>query len=343
LVGDGSRVVEAMASLETAGPTDVAFLANPKYAKYIAETKAAAVIVSADCDAEAVSVIRCADPYFAFRQAMVLLYGFRKVPFAGVDPRACIDSAATVAATASVAQFVTISHGAMVGEGSALYPGVFVGPEARIGCCCVLYPNVVVYDGCVLGDRVTVHANSVIGEDGFGYATHDGAHNKIPQAGWVEIGDDVEIGACNTIDRATLGATRIGAGTKFSNQVAIGHGTVLGRHNLLVAQAGIAGSTTTGDYCVFAGQAGVVGHLRIGDFVRVGAQAGVTNDIPPNTEVWGTPALPLVEARRRAVLGRQLPKVRERIRALEYEIAELKRILHQHVAPTDNACGYETP
>lgn len=328
LAGDGSRVVTGIAPLEAAGPTDLAFLANPRYEKYMADTSAAGVIVSRDYAGPGKTVIRCEDPYFSFRQAMVTLYGFRQVPFEGVDPQARIDERATLGEGVAAAQFATVCAGASIGAGTVLYPGAFVGPEASIGCDCVLHPNVVVYDRCILGDRVTVHANSVIGQDGFGYATHDGAHHKIPQAGWVEIGDDVEIGACCAIDRATIGVTRVGAGTKFSNQIAIGHGTVLGRHNLLVAQVGIAGSTTTGDYCAFAGQAGVAGHLKIGDFVRVGAQAGVTNDLPSKTEVWGTPASPLAEARRQAVLARKLPKMRERLDRLERELVRLTQVVH---------------
>ena len=342
-VGDGSAVVEGMAPLEEAGPTEVAFLANPRYNKYMAGARAAGVIVSADYEGGAVPVIRCADPYFAFRQAMVKLYGFHRAPFVGVHRWAYIDERATVGRGVSAAQFVTVCERATVGQGTVLYPGVFIGLGAKIGRDCILHPNVVVYDHCILGDRVTVHANTVIGEDGFGYATHAGAHHKIPQAGSVEIGHDVEIGACCTIDRATIGMTHIEAGTKLSNQVAIGHGTVVGRHNLLVAQVGIAGSTTTGDYCAFAGQAGVVGHLKIGGFVRVGAQAGVSNDVPQHTQVWGTPASPLAEARRQAVLVRKLPKMREDIRQLQRELAELKRDIAHQTEPAERRDADQSP
>jgi UDP-3-O-[3-hydroxymyristoyl] glucosamine N-acyltransferase len=172
---------------------------------------------------------------------------------------------------------------------------------------------------------VTVHSNSVIGQDGFGYATHEGRHHKIPQAGYVEVGDDVEIGAACTVDRAAIGATRIGAGTKFSNQVAIGHGAQVGRNNLLVAQVGIAGSTRTGDYCVFGGQAGVVGHVTLGDGVQVAAQAGVTHDVPSGTQVLGSPADEIGQARRQMVLIRRLPEIRQRLLELEEELAVLKR------------------
>ena len=326
LVGDGAAEVTGLAPLESAGPTEAAFLANPRYARHLAGTKAAAVIVPADYTGPAgVALIRCVDPYFAFRQAMVALYGFRPRPFVGVHRWAYIDQRATLGENVAVAQFVTISEGAAVGAGTVLYPGVFIGPHARIGRDCILYPNVVVYDHCILGDRVTLHANSVIGEDGFGYATRDGRHHKIPQAGWVEVGDDVEIGAGCAVDRAAIGATRIGEGSKFSDQVTIGHGAQVGRHNLLVAQVGIAGSTRTGDYCVFGGQAGVVGHVTLGEGVQVAAQAGVTHDVPPGMKVLGSPADELSEARRQMVLIRKLPELRQRVAELETQLAALKK------------------
>jgi UDP-3-O-[3-hydroxymyristoyl] glucosamine N-acyltransferase len=330
LLGDGAALVTGMAPLESASPTEAAFLANPRYEKHVANTKAAAVIVPADYAAPAgVAVIRCADPYFAFRQAMVALYGFRPRPFVGVHRWAYIDQRAMLGENVAVAQFVTISEGAVIGAGTVLYPGVFIGPHARIGRDCILHPSVTVYDHCILGDRVTVHANSVIGEDGFGYATRDGRHHKIPQAGWVEIGDDVEIGANCSVDRAAIGATRIGEGTKFSNQVALGHGAQVGRHNLLVAQVGIAGSTRTGDYCVFGGQSGVVGHVALGDGVQVAAQAGVTNDVPAGMKVLGSPADELTEARRQLVLVRKLPELRRRLVELETQVAAIKKQLDE--------------
>ncbi|MFW6154665.1 MAG: UDP-3-O-(3-hydroxymyristoyl)glucosamine N-acyltransferase [Planctomycetota bacterium] len=323
LTGDGNVDVTAAAPLATAGPGEISFLANPAYAKYVATTEAAAVIVANDWTGEDVTVIRCADPYAAFGEAMVLLHGFRQAPFRGIDPRASIDPEAVMAEDVAVGPFVTVCAGARVGGGTVLYPGVFVGPDTSIGPDCTLHPNVVVYDGCEIGARVTIHANTVIGEDGFGYATVNGVHEKIPQAGRVWIGDGVEIGACCTIDRATIGTTEVGAGSKFSNLVAIGHGSKIGADNLLVAQVGIAGSATTGRYCVFGGQSGAAGHLTLGDGVQVGAKAGVTKDIPAGMQVWGTPATTLVEARRQAVMVRQLPKLRDRVAELERLVAEL--------------------
>ncbi len=330
LTGDPAGEVHGAAPLSEAGPTDVAFLANPRYEKQLPGTKAAAVIVGADqAAAGEVALIRCADPYFSFRQAMVALYGFRQAPFAGVHRNAYVDPGSTVGENVTIGSSATVSAGASIGDDTVLYPGVFIGPDARMGRNCLLYPNVVVYDHCVLGDRVTIHANSVIGQDGFGYATHEGAHHKIPQAGWVELGDDVEIGACCAIDRATIGATRIGPGTKLSNLVTIGHGTELGRHDLLVAQTGIAGSTTVGDYCTFGGQAGVVGHVTIGDFAQVGAQAGVISDLPAKARVWGTPANPLRENLRQVALVRQLPELREQLAQLTRELADLRKTVDE--------------
>jgi UDP-3-O-[3-hydroxymyristoyl] glucosamine N-acyltransferase len=334
LDGPADKLIRGANALAEAKQDEVAFLANVRYERFMADTSAGAVIVAADYDGPGESLIRCQDPYFAFREAMVVLYGFRVHPFAGIDPQARIDPSAKLGQNVSVAQFVTVGPDVHIGDGSVLYPGVFVGPSCRIGRDCILYPNVVIYDHTVLGDRVSVHACTVIGEDGFGYATHAGRHEKIPQAGWVEIADDVEIGACCALDRAAVGATVIGPGTKFSNLVAIGHGAKVGRACLFVAQAGIAGSTTIGDYCAFAGQSGVVGHLNIGSRVRVGAQAGVTRDIPEGQEVLGSPAIPLSLCRRVFTVTPQLPELRRQLKKLQAEVEGLKARLGEDEGPS---------
>lgn len=335
LDGDAGRVVCGMASLATASEREAAFLANPRYERLMPETHAAAVLVADDYagpQAPETALIRCPDAYFAYRQAMVAFYGFREAGFQGVSPRAEVHPTATLGEGVRVAAGATVCAGVTLGEGTTLYPGAFVGENCRIGRHCRLYPNVVLYDGCILGDRVTVHANSSIGQDGFGYAPHKGddgvtRHEKIPQAGWVELEDDVEIGAGCAIDRATMGATIIGAGTKLSNLVAIGHGTKMGRHCLMVAQAGIAGSTIVGNYCVFAGQAGVVGHIRIGDGVRVGAKSGVTHDVAAGKEVLGSPAIPLAQARRAMISMSRLPQMRTALQKMTRDLNGLRRIL----------------
>ncbi len=324
LEGDASAIVRGAATLQDAGGDQVSFLANSRYERFMAQTKAAAVIVASDYQGAGANLIRCDNPYFAFRQAMVLLYGFRSHPLSGLDPAARIDPSARLAATVSVGAFACIGGDAEVGEGTIIYPGVFIGSKVRIGSGCILYPNCVVYEKCVLGDRVIIHACSVIGEDGFGYATYRGQHEKIPPAGWVEIGDDVEIGANCAIDRATLGATSVGAGAKFSNLVTIGHGAKIGKGCLFVAQSGVAGSTVIGDYCSFGGQSGASGHIHIGDRVRVGAQAGVHNDVDSDQDVLGSPAIPLARARRVLMTANQLPEMRNEAKRLAQQLEDLQ-------------------
>lgn len=328
--GETEVLLRGMATLESARPDQASFLANTKYEKQMEATAAGAVLVAADYVGPGKCLIRCKDPYYAFRQAMIAFHGFRSHPFTGVDPRANISPGATVDPTAAVGAFVTIERDCRIGAGTVIYPGVYIGPGSTVGRDCILYPSVTLYDGTVLHDRVTIHAGSSIGHDGFGYATHkcdDGVvrHEKIPQVGYVQIEDDVEIGACCTIDRASMGPTVIGAGTKFSNLIAIGHGTKMGKHCLMVAQAGIAGSVSVGNYCVFAGQVGVVGHIRIGDGVRVGAQAGVTNDVDPGQEILGSPAMPLTTTKRILIATTQLPDMKQTLKQLIKDVEELKK------------------
>ncbi len=329
LCGDASAMITGVASLEEATPADVSFLANDRYKKFMSDTNAGAVIVATGYDGPGESLIRCDDPYFAFRNALVELYGWRQHPFAGISGQAFIDPAATVSPDAHLGPFVTVSAGATVGARTVLYPGTFIGPDAVVGEDCICYANVTIYDHCVLGDRVTIHANSSIGQDGFGYSTHNAAHHKIPAVGNVILGDDVEIGACCAIDRATLGSTTLGDGTKFSNHISIGHGSKMGKHCLMVAQSGIAGSTNVGNYVVFAAQCGSVGHITIGDGAKIGAQSGVVRDVEPGTEVLGAPAYPIQDMRRIAACYPKLPEMRSTIRKLERELASLKSMMGQ--------------
>jgi UDP-3-O-[3-hydroxymyristoyl] glucosamine N-acyltransferase len=299
VVGDGAAGISSIASLEDAGSGQVSFLSNPKYEKLLSTTRATAVIGSKTTRSNRVTILRCDDPYFAFMQAMVLLHGHRKHPHSGVHPLAHIDPSAKL------------------GSGCVIYPGAYVGPRASLGADCILYPNAVVYDDCVLHDGVILHAGAVIGQDGFGYATHGGVHHKIPQVGIVELHDNVEIGANVTIQRATLGKTVIGAGTKISDLVAIGHGASIGEHGLLVPLVGIAGSTKIGHHATIGGQAGVAGHLVLGNRVTIAAKAGVVGDVPDGTVLYGAPATPAPHGRKGLMLLAQLPEIVERIRKLE--------------------------
>src|SRR5258706_15312151 len=278
VIGDGSIDIRSMGALEDAGPGQLSFLSNTKYLQEFEATRAAAVIVPKGVESDRLTLLRSKDSYYAFAQAMVLLHGHRRHPHVGIHPRANVDPTATV------------------GENTVIYPGVFVGPRARIGRDCVLYPNVVIYENCVLGDRVLIHAGTVIGVDGFGYATHGGIHHKIPQAGNVTIGDDVEIGANCTIARGALVNTLIGAGTKIDGLGMIGHGATIGPGCMIVAQVGIAGSTTVGKYVTMGGQVAITGHLTIGDGATLAGRSAGMTDFEPKAEVVGVPAMPVSHA-----------------------------------------------
>jgi UDP-3-O-[3-hydroxymyristoyl] glucosamine N-acyltransferase len=245
------------------------------------------------------ALLRCKDAYYGFSRAMATLHGHRLHPHAGVHPAAHVDPTASI------------------GEGTVVYPGVYVGRGTKIGRDCVIYPNVAIYEDCVLGDRVHVHAGTAIGVDGFGYATHGGTHHKVPQVGRVVVGDDVEIGGNCTIARGALNDTVIGAGTKVDGLVMIGHGTRVGRGCLLVAQTGIAGSVTLGDYVVMGGQSAATGHLSVGDRAVLAARSAATNDVDAGAVVMGAPTLPIARGRRALVLFGQLPELVERVRRLE--------------------------
>ena len=305
LKGDPTLHVTGAAPLEDAGPQQVSFLSNPKYEKQLQTTQAAAVIVANGTQCDRLNLLHTSDPYFSFAKAVIALHGHRSHPFAGVHPKATVDESADI------------------GEGTIVYPGAYVGPRVKVGRDCILYANAVIYEDCVLGDRVIVHAGAVIGHDGFGYATSQGVHHKIPQIGNVKIEDDVEIGSNSAIQRAALGSTVIGAGTKIDSLVSVGHGSRIGAHGLLVSQVGIAGSTTVGHHVTFGGQVGVAGHLKIGNNVTAAAQAGITNDVADQEALMGSPALPLRLARRVVVLTTQLPELLERIRHLEQQVGEL--------------------
>jgi UDP-3-O-[3-hydroxymyristoyl] glucosamine N-acyltransferase len=216
----------------------------------------------------------------------------------------------------SIYPFASVGVGTVIGARSRIHNGAVIGRHCRLGDDVTIYPNVVLYDGTVLGNRVRVHANSVIGADGFGYRLQNGRHSKVPQLGYVEIGDDVEIGACTTIDRGTFRATRIGEGTKIDNLVQIGHNCNVGRHNLFVSQMGMAGSSSTGDFVVLAGQVGVVDHVHIGDRTVVGGKAAVTKDVPEGQRLLGAPATPEREQKRMLMSLEKLPEIRRDVRRI---------------------------
>ena len=224
----------------------------------------------------------------------------------------------------SIQSFCVVEDGSEIGDGTVLYPGVCIGKGALVGAGCVLYQGVVIREGCRIGDNVIIHCNSVVGSDGFGYARDGAKYVKVPQRGIVILADDVELGACVTVDRATIGETVIGRGTKIDNLVQIAHNVKIGEDTVIVAQAGIAGSTRVGSRAQLGGQVGVAGHITIGDEVGVGAQSGVTGDLPSRGVFSGMPAIPHGEWLRAAVVFPKLPELKKKIAELEKRLAELE-------------------
>ena len=333
LRGDGAILVHSCAPIDRAQQGQVAFLANRKYAAHLATTNASAVIVSSGTTAKAgVAMLEAVDPYFAFREAMVALHGFRKhpAPILAAVKNNSISERAVIHANAKLDQGCVVHAGAVIEDGATLgarcviYPNAYVGVGVKIGDDCILYPGVCVYDGCVIGNRVTLHANTVIGSDGFGFATHKGRHEKIPQSGIVVIEDDVEIGSCCVIERAAMEETRIGAGTKFADLISIGHGTRIGKHCLLVSLVGISGSVDMGNYVVLGGQVGVTGHLSIGDGVQVAGKSAVVGDIAAGMRVAGVPAIESDKALRNHLVFRDLFDMSRKLKSLEREVATLQ-------------------
>ncbi len=321
--GDPNVIIRAGATLGRAGQGDISFLSNRNYQKQLLTTKAGAVIVGKEIPAASVPLLVAEDPYYAFMQIMVLLHGHRKHKKTDISPRASISDSAKIGVDCHIGDFTVIADQAKIGDGCIIYPGVYIAESVQIGNDSIIYPNVTIYNGCKIGNRVIIHANTTIGEDGYGFATHKGVHYKIPQIGIVIIEDDVEIGSCCGIERGTLNDTIIGQGSKLGDLIAIGHGTKIGQHCLLVAQVGIAGSTTLGHHCVVGGQAGIVGHIDIGNNVTIAAQAGVINDIPDNTIMLGAPAIEAELGRRAYSMIQYLPEMRQSIRALQSQILKL--------------------
>jgi UDP-3-O-[3-hydroxymyristoyl] glucosamine N-acyltransferase len=307
-VGDRNRSVSAVAALAEAGENQLSFLSNRKYAAQLAQTKAGAILVPQNLEGEDERWIRVDDPYFAIARIMTRWFSARPKPKA-VSPLASISPSARLGTNVAVGPFTTIGDRVAVGDNVTIFQNVSIEAGSTLGDDSIIYPNVVIYDGTRIGRRCVIHASVIIGSDGYGFAMHEGRHHKIPQIGIVRIEDDVEIGAGTTIDRAALGETVIGEGTKIDNLVQIGHNVKIGKHCLLVSQVGIAGSTELGDHVFVAGQSGFSGHLKIGHRVQVAAKSAVLADVPDDTKVMGSPAMPFNEfARRHAALKRLAKK-----------------------------------
>lgn len=295
--GDGEIEIKGFAKIEEAKPGDVTFIANPKYAHHIHDTKASAVLVSEDFDTEGATVpalIRVKDPYKSLADLLNAFQAAKEGP-RGIEQPCWIADGVEIPEDAYIGAFAYVGKGVRLGKGVRIYPQAYVGDDVVIGDGSVIRAGARIYEGCVIGKRCIIHSGAVIGADGFGFAPcADGSYEKIPQIGNVEISDDVEIGANTTVDRATFGSTRVGRGTKLDNLIQVAHNVEIGEMNVFAAQTGVAGSTKIGNYNMVGGQVGFAGHLTIGSKNGFAAQSGVHQNIGDGHRIMGYPA---VEAR----------------------------------------------
>lgn len=328
VIGECPHVLQGVAALKEARPTDVAFLGHDKYRDQVLPSQAGVVLVPADYDTpppDGRAWIACAAPSQAFG-AVIAVFTPPPVSYpAGIHPSAVLAEGVAVDPTAHIGPGCVLAAGARVGAGSILVAQVYVGNESCVGACCLLYPGVVVRERCLLGNRVILHAGVVIGADGFGYDSGPAGHQKIPQVGMVQIDDEVEIGANSCVDRARFGRTWIQRGTKIDNLVQIGHNTEIGEAGMIVAQVGISGSCILGKGVILAGQAGLAGHLRIGDGAIVMGQAGVSKDLAPGAVVIGSPAMDRREFARQMLYLSRVDQISAAVKALQSELAALKQ------------------
>jgi len=324
LEGDGGVEIHRMSGIADAGPGDLTFFSNPKYAPELRATHASAVILAPNAGPAPCAMLRHPQPYLAFAQAVELFAdGWR--PAAGAHPQAILGEGVQLGEGTSIGPFAVIGDGAVIGARTLIYPHVVIGRHARIGEDCTLHARVSIRERVRIGNRVVIQDGAVLGSDGFGFARRaDGTHHKIPQIGGVVIEDDVEIGAQTAIDRPAVGETRIGAGSKIDNLVQVAHGVTVGRNVLLAAQVGVAGSTTIEDGVTLAGQVGVAGHLTIGKGVVATAQTGIPNSIDPGTMVSGYPAIPNRDWLKSSAVFRRLPALQKRVAELEQRLADLE-------------------
>ncbi|MFH0753970.1 MAG: UDP-3-O-(3-hydroxymyristoyl)glucosamine N-acyltransferase [Candidatus Omnitrophota bacterium] len=324
VVGDGALLVQGVSGIKEAQPGDITFLANPKYAALACATLASAIVVGRDVLVEGKSVIQVDDPSRAFTLVVAMVKEDLTPTIVGIHPSAVVDPTAVLGDGVGIGPHVVIEKHVAIGAGTIICAGSYIGQKTTLGKKCLIYPNVTIREGCSLGDNIVIHSSTVIGADGFGYSTVGDIHVKIPQSGSVVVEDDVEIGACVTIDRARFDRTLIGHGTKIDNLVHIAHNVQVGQNCMIIALAGIAGSAVIGNNAIIAGQVGVAGHLHIGERVMVAAQSGVTKDIPAGTKLFGTPAQEYKAYVREAGFIGRLPKYVQRITALEEKIKMLE-------------------
>ncbi len=328
VVGDASVAIKAVAPIDTAGGGDLTFITNRKYLAQLETTAAAAVLADRPLPRADIAYLVCANPYLAFAR---ILEHLNPAP---AQPGVVLEGA-HVAADAHLGQRVTvypgasIASGCVIGDDCVIHANVVLYPGVRVGEGCLLHAGAVVREGCRLGKRVILQPGAVIGSDGFGFAPDGERYHKIPQVGTVELGDDVEIGACSCVDRAVMGVTRIGAGCKIDNLVQIGHNVSVGEHTVMASQTGISGSCVIGRHCTFGGQSAVAGHLKVGDNLTVGGRGGVTGSIEGNQVVSGLPVMPHREWLKAAKTFTHLPQMKKELAALRRQLDALQNLVEK--------------
>jgi len=316
VIGDPGLLLQGFAPADKSRPGDLTFAENATYFSRANQSAASAIVIDHDHGPSPKTLIRVSNARIAFARILPIFFPEPTNP-PGIHPSVVIATTAVIDPTASIGPHCVISDQVRIGPGCVLHGGNHVGHSCVLGAECQLFPRVVLYPRTLLGERVRIHAGTVVGADGFGYVLDQGHHRKVPQVGQVVIQDDVEIGANVTIDRGALGSTIIGRGTKIDNLVQIAHNVTLGEHCLIVAQVGIAGSTKLGNYVTLGGQVGLAGHLKVGHRVAVAAQSGVMHDIPDGEKWFGYPAQPDRKTKRQVLAIQQLPQLLRRVSELE--------------------------
>jgi UDP-3-O-[3-hydroxymyristoyl] glucosamine N-acyltransferase len=321
--GDEDTVISNISGIEDAKEGDITFVANPKYIKYIEKTNASAIVCSPGISSESKNLLKVKNPYLAYAKAITFLNPPREET-GTVDERAFIGKDVKLGENVTIYPFSFIGDGSTIGDNTTIYPNCFLGRKVKIGSNTFLHPNVTIREECIVGNNVIINSGAIIGSDGFGFAPDGAKKFKIPQLGIVQIDDDVEIGACTAIDRATMGKTWIKRGAKLDNLIQVAHNCTIGEDSIIIAHTGISGSTHIGDRVTMAGQSATAGHVKIGNDVTVGARGGVAVDVPPGQTVSGAPHMPHRDWLRSTLIFRKLPEMNQTIKELKKKITELE-------------------